>query len=381
MVFALQVTRTGNLAAGAPSVPGSTQTSSLSYFHHDHLGSIAAITDENRNVVERLAYDPWGKRRYADGAFDATDSLTGKRTDRGYTEHEHLDEMGIIHMNGRVYDPLIGRFMSADPHIQAPYNLKSFNRYSYVWNNPLKLFDPTGYDTVDISPPGNEEPPGTVPVDCGPGCTTNLTTRDRSGPVNGGQSFTQGVQNLGNAIVNGFSSIFGGGSNSGLNTRFSVNPYGDTLVGDNPFKIQVVGGADPGSVGVEGVFQVMERYRRLGYEIVDIEVRASITGFGYTRRYDFVTRSLEEPRYYIGVEVKASEIGIFRLDRRQVDFDTAMLTTSSGAQAIDRGYSINGVRYEGVDITGNINARWQQGYLYRRLQSLDVEPRRTPAPP
>jgi hypothetical protein len=64
MVFALQVTRTGNLAAGAPSVPGSTQTSSLSYFHHDHLGSIAAITDENRNVVERLAYDPWVVRPF-----------------------------------------------------------------------------------------------------------------------------------------------------------------------------------------------------------------------------------------------------------------------------------------------------------------------------
>ena len=49
-------------------------------------------------------------------------------------------------MNGRIYDPLIGRFMSANPIIQAPYNLKSFNRYSYVWNNPLKMFDPTGYD-------------------------------------------------------------------------------------------------------------------------------------------------------------------------------------------------------------------------------------------
>jgi hypothetical protein len=128
--------------------------------------------------------------------------------------------MGIIHMNGRVYDPLIGRFMSADPHIQAPYNLKSFNRYSYAWNNPLKLVDPTGFE-VDFSDP---EPPGTEPVDCGSGCTTNLTTRDRSGPVNNGQSFTQGVQNLGNAIVNGFSSIFGGGASQ--NTPFGLKPFG-----------------------------------------------------------------------------------------------------------------------------------------------------------
>ena len=49
-------------------------------------------------------------------------------------------------MNGRVYDPLIGRFMSADTIIPNPYDLRAFNRYSYVYNNPLKLFDPTGHD-------------------------------------------------------------------------------------------------------------------------------------------------------------------------------------------------------------------------------------------
>ena len=53
--------------------------------------------------------------------------------------------MGIIHMNGRVYDPLIGRFMSADPFIQEPDNLQSYNRYAYVMNNPLNLTDPSGY--------------------------------------------------------------------------------------------------------------------------------------------------------------------------------------------------------------------------------------------
>ena len=59
--------------------------------------------------------------------------------------HEHLDEMGIIHMNGRVYDPLIGRFMSADPFIQSPMDLQSYNRYAYVGNNPLIRNDPSGY--------------------------------------------------------------------------------------------------------------------------------------------------------------------------------------------------------------------------------------------
>ncbi len=56
-----------------------------------------------------------------------------------------LDEMCVIHMNGRIFDPLIGRFMSADPFIQAPGNLQSYNRYAYVLNNPLAFTDPSGY--------------------------------------------------------------------------------------------------------------------------------------------------------------------------------------------------------------------------------------------
>jgi RHS repeat-associated protein len=96
-------------------------------------------------ITERLVYDPWGRRRFASGLPDTLDSITGLATDRGYTMHEHLDEIGIIHMNGRVFDPLIGRFMSADPYSQAPGNLQSYNRYSYVMNNPLAFTDPSGY--------------------------------------------------------------------------------------------------------------------------------------------------------------------------------------------------------------------------------------------
>jgi RHS repeat-associated protein len=155
MVFALQVSRApnvagGTLSAGNPAI-GANQPSSLRYMHHDHLGSVAVVTNETGAVLERLAFDPWGKRRNINGLADTTDSLVGLTTDRGYTEHEHLDEMGIIHMNGRVYDPLIGRFMSADPFIQAPKNLKTFNRYSYVWNNPLKLYDPDGFNALDTT--------------------------------------------------------------------------------------------------------------------------------------------------------------------------------------------------------------------------------------
>lgn len=57
----------------------------------------------------------------------------------------HLEDAGLIHMNGRVYDPRLGRFLEADPYIQAHGNLQSFNRYTYVMNNPFMYTDPSGY--------------------------------------------------------------------------------------------------------------------------------------------------------------------------------------------------------------------------------------------
>jgi RHS repeat-associated protein len=59
-----------------------------------------------------------------------------------------LDNLGLIHMNGRVYDPLLGRFLSADPHVTRPFDGQGLNRYSYVLNNPLALVDPSGFDAV-----------------------------------------------------------------------------------------------------------------------------------------------------------------------------------------------------------------------------------------
>ncbi|VVH60096.1 hypothetical protein BAZOLSSOX_691, partial [uncultured Gammaproteobacteria bacterium] len=115
------------------------------YLHYDNLGSIDTITDGQGNIVERMAYTAFGQRRKGDWrASDPLLPIIPALTNRGFTGHEHIDEMGFIHMNGRVYDPQIGRFLSADPHIQDPYNTQSYNRYSYVINNPLKYTDPTG---------------------------------------------------------------------------------------------------------------------------------------------------------------------------------------------------------------------------------------------
>lgn len=119
-------------------------TSSL-YMHRDQLGSTTVVTDESGAVVERFAYEPFGKRRTLVGVQDGANTIAGVTTDRGFTNHEHLDEVGLIHMNGRVYDPKIGRFISADLSVPYPTNLQSFNRYSYARNNALIRIDPSGF--------------------------------------------------------------------------------------------------------------------------------------------------------------------------------------------------------------------------------------------
>ncbi len=124
------------------AAPGGTPTD-VRYFHQDQLGSVVAVTDFNGAAIELLNYDAFGKRRNPDGT-DSTNTLL-PQNDRGYTGHEMLDTVGLIHMNGRIYDPTLGRFMSADPYIQAPGMTLSYNRYVYVMNDPFVLTDPSGY--------------------------------------------------------------------------------------------------------------------------------------------------------------------------------------------------------------------------------------------
>jgi RHS repeat-associated protein len=123
------------------NVGGSTLTR---YFHKDHLASVAVITDETGTVLERLSFDAWGKRRFPSGADDPSGSITSQ-TNRGFTGHEELDAVGLVHMNGRVYDPLLARFGVPDPTTESPFSTQGWNRYSYVGNSPVNFTDPSGY--------------------------------------------------------------------------------------------------------------------------------------------------------------------------------------------------------------------------------------------
>ena len=105
-----------------------------------------AYSDEAGHLVQELSYDAWGRRR--DPAnWDYYPALTDANAWHpiGFTGQEHLDLFEMVNMDGRMYDPVLGRFMSADPYVQAPDYSQSLNRYAYCLNNPLSLFDPSGY--------------------------------------------------------------------------------------------------------------------------------------------------------------------------------------------------------------------------------------------
>jgi RHS repeat-associated protein len=114
-------------------VPG-TGGAEVRYVHRDHLGSVESVTNAAGEVVQRLAYDVHG----ASGAESSA-------ADRGFTGHVALRRSRLVHMQGRVYDPRLGRFLSPDPLVATPNDLQSLNRYAYVRNNPLSLVDPTGF--------------------------------------------------------------------------------------------------------------------------------------------------------------------------------------------------------------------------------------------
>jgi len=159
----------------------------IRYHHKDRLGTSLTFSDENGQVVGRRHYDAFGKPRMIDGTLMEPGARPRLKnfTDyagvnnigiprRGFTDHLHLDDVELIHMNGRVYDYNLGRFMSVDPFIQSPTNSQSINPYSYIMNNPLSGTDPTGYASCSVDDAAGCQD---VAEDLGKGETADVTQK------------------------------------------------------------------------------------------------------------------------------------------------------------------------------------------------------------
>ena len=131
----------------------------MHYTLKDHQGNLTATI--HGNTVERLSYDAWGRRRNPVGFGYSNVTHT---FDRGYTLHEHYDDFDLINMNGRLYDPVLGRMLSPDIAIQDEHNAQAYNRYSYCFNNPLRFTDPSGYVVEDYWDPFTKYRPDLIEV-------------------------------------------------------------------------------------------------------------------------------------------------------------------------------------------------------------------------
>ncbi len=98
-------------------------------------------------LIEEFSYDAWGMRRDP-ATFEVYAIVPQGGTAYGFTGHEHIDLFMLVNMDGRMYDPVLGRFLSPDPVLQFPNYTQGLNPYSYALNNPLRFVDPNGYSLV-----------------------------------------------------------------------------------------------------------------------------------------------------------------------------------------------------------------------------------------
>ena len=123
------------------------------YTYTDQLGSIVTVTNSSSTIVAQQNFDAWGRNRNPkDWSYSSIPGVPNWLF-RGYCGHEMLPQFALINMNGRMYDPLLGRMLSPDNGVQTPAFTQSYNRFSYCGNNPLKYTDPTGWNRKSIIAP------------------------------------------------------------------------------------------------------------------------------------------------------------------------------------------------------------------------------------
>ena len=198
-------------------------TQNYLYLQRDYQGSIVAISDVTGQVLEKRLFDAWGNVLVKDGSGNTLNGLS--LLDRGYTGHEHLQSVGLIHMNGRLYDAKLHRFLQPDNYVQDPTDTQNYNRYCYVLNNPLKYIDPSGESFWRWVDKKILRPIGSVAVSIATiGLAVSiLPTAIAGGTMLGtGQSIGSGFKN--NSILNNQFRILGGmfqGNIGQIGSRFT----------------------------------------------------------------------------------------------------------------------------------------------------------------
>ncbi|MET1257417.1 RHS repeat domain-containing protein, partial [Aliikangiella maris] len=223
---------------------GGAVSDNVDYLHRDRLGSVVTVTDSDGKVIDNKSFDAFGKPRKISmeqilpatltGVLSESNIIGGRlATTRGFTDHEHLDDAELIHMNGRVYDYNLGRFLSVDPVIQDPGNSQSMNPYSYIMNYPLSGTDPSGYESekiektvkvVSSSAHSRIQRKSTVSV---VGDKSNGTVKVTG--KNGAH-----VKQVANKIKNEVSGFDGGGADIGGQQSVAQQGNGNNVVGSSP---------------------------------------------------------------------------------------------------------------------------------------------------
>ncbi len=219
------------------------------YLHADALGSTQVITDETGATIDSQEYDPFGQSR----------STASPALHTGFTGQEFDIELGLVNMRGRIYDPKLGRFTTPDPFVSVPAGL-GLNRYAYVFNNPLRYVDPTGFD---VGGDTSDSSGTTTTAQCDSKCVKQIGAGGGiaaafvvgvvyGGPWLADHVFTPTTEWFGKAgrsVRDWVSGLFGSSPDTGSNTAYTPPPvYGVTVEQAR----SGAGGAGPGPGGPVG---------------------------------------------------------------------------------------------------------------------------------
>ncbi len=111
------------------------------FYHPNHLGSASVITDQSGDWKEKIEYYPFGS--YCEDIKNPNDP-TFPDANYTFTGQEDDDDLGLYNYKARLYDPILGKFISPDSLVPYPTNPQTLNRYAYCLNNPLIYIDPSG---------------------------------------------------------------------------------------------------------------------------------------------------------------------------------------------------------------------------------------------